>query len=84
MRVNTKPEAQLYLKELIEALEAAKARLTDEQYKALQIAKNPDINLHRKLEQLGWSKEAYKSRLKRARKRIRKDLTPIFFRRFKT
>ena len=74
----SQPEVQLYLKELIEALEAAKARLPDEQYKALHIAQNPDIELHSKLEQLGWSKEAYKSRLKRARKRIRKDLTPIF------
>jgi RNA polymerase sigma-70 factor (ECF subfamily) len=62
----SQPEAESYLGELTEALEAVKTRLTNEQYQALQIAQDPDIDLHKALEQLGWSKEAYKSHLKRA------------------
>jgi len=74
----SQPEAELYFKELTKALEAAKAKLTDEQIQALEVALEPDIDLDKKLEELGWSKEAYKGHLKRARKSVREDLTPIF------
>ena len=70
-RMLSQPEAVLYLKELNEALEKAKTGLTNEQYQALNIAQDPDIDFQRSLEELGWSIEAYKSHLKRARKKIR-------------
>ena len=73
-RMLSQPEAVLYLKELNEALEKAKTGLTNEQYQALQIAQDPDIDFHRELEELGWPIEAYKSHLKRARKKIREYL----------
>ena len=70
----SQPETVLYLKELNEALEKAKTGLTNEQYMALKIDQDPDIDFHRELEELGWTKEAYKSHLKRARKKIREYL----------
>jgi RNA polymerase sigma-70 factor (ECF subfamily) len=73
----SQPEAECYLEELSEALEAAKTKLTDEQLYALEIAQEPDIDLQKALEELGWSKEAYKKRLKRTRDRIIEILNPI-------
>jgi RNA polymerase sigma-70 factor (ECF subfamily) len=70
----SQPEAEFYLQEFNEALEKAKTKLTNEQFQALQIAQNPDIDFHRALEELGWSIESYKSHLKRARKKIREYL----------
>ncbi len=74
----SQPEAELYLQELIEALEAAKAKLTDKQLQALEFSHEPNIDLHKVLEEFGWSVEAYKSHLKRARKRLRELLAPFF------
>jgi len=74
----SQPEAEFYLKELNDALEAAKAKLTDEQMQALEIAQTPDRDLHKVLEELGWSKESYKSHLKRARRRMRELFYPFF------
>ena len=77
-KILSHPEAECYLEELTEAIESAKLRLTNEQYKALQVAQNPDIDFQRILEEHGWSVEAYKSHLKRARKKIREQIAPIF------
>jgi RNA polymerase sigma-70 factor (ECF subfamily) len=74
----SRPEAEFYLQELINALEAAKAKLTEKQFQALEAAQEPDIDLHKVLEELGCSKGVYKSRLKRARKRLRELLAPFF------
>jgi RNA polymerase sigma-70 factor (ECF subfamily) len=74
----SQPEAELYFQELTEALEAAKAELTDEQRQALEAFQCRDIALDKTSEQLGCSKEAYKKRLKRARKQIMKLLAQYF------
>jgi RNA polymerase sigma-70 factor (ECF subfamily) len=74
----SRPEAEFYFQELTDALEAAKAKLTGEQFQALEAAQEPDIDLHKVLEELGCSKGAYKSHLKRARKRLRELLAPFF------
>ena len=73
----SQPEAEFYFLELTDALDAAKAKLTDEQQLALQASQEPDISFNKVLEELGCSKRAYKSRLKRARKRLRELLNPI-------
>jgi RNA polymerase sigma-70 factor (ECF subfamily) len=74
----SQPEDELYLEELIEALEASKAKLTDEQLEALEISQDPDIDLHKTLKELGLSYGAYKGLIERARKQIREHLDPIF------
>ena len=73
----SQPEAEFYFQELTDALEVAEAKLTAEQRKALQASQEPDIPSNKVLEELGCSKRAYKSRLKRARKRLRELLNPI-------
>jgi len=77
-KILSQPEAEFYLLELTDALDAAKAKLTDKQFQALQVSQAPDIAFHKALEELGCSKEVYKKRLKRARKRLRELLNPIF------
>jgi len=74
----SQPEAEFYFQELTDAIEASKAKLTDEQFQAMEAAQEPDIDLHKLLEKLGCSKGAYKSHLKRARKRLRELLAPFF------
>ncbi|OHB81942.1 MAG: hypothetical protein A2Z38_00855 [Planctomycetes bacterium RBG_19FT_COMBO_48_8] len=74
----SQPEAEVSLEELNEALEAAKTKLTDEQFQALHAAQEPDIDFQKALEELACSKGAYKSRLNRARKRLRALLAPFF------
>ena len=73
----SQPEAELYLKELAAAVERAKAKLTTEQRQALDAANDVDIPLGKALEGIGCSHRAYKSRLKRARKRLRELLDPF-------
>ena len=73
----TQPEAKAYLREMINALDAAKANLTPGQRQALEISQTGDVPLDKILEGLGCSKKAYKSRLKRARKRLRELLAPF-------
>jgi RNA polymerase sigma-70 factor (ECF subfamily) len=68
------PEAELYLQELIDALDAAKTKLTAEQRQALEVSQAIDRPLDRVLNELGCSRKAYKSRLKRARKRLKELL----------
>jgi len=75
--VLSQPEAEVYFQELTEALETAKAKLTDKQFQALQASHAPDIAFHKALEELGCSKEVYRKRLKRARKRLRVHLVPF-------
>ena len=72
------PEAELYLKELTEALETAKAKLTEAQCQALQVAQDMDIDFQKALKEIGCSKEAYTKRLKRARDRIKENLASFF------
>ena len=74
----SQPEAEFYFQELTDAIEAAKPKLTDEQFQALQAAQEPDIDFQKALEELACSKGAYKSRLNRARKRLRALLAPFF------
>jgi RNA polymerase sigma-70 factor (ECF subfamily) len=74
----SQPEVEFYIKELTDALEAAKAKLTDKQIQAMEFAQTPDRDLHKVLEELGWSKESYKSHLKRARRRMRELFYPFF------
>ena len=76
--VLSRPEADFYFQELNEALQAAKTKLTEEQFQALQTAQDTDSDFQKVLEELGYSKEAYKSHLKRARKRLSKLLAPFF------
>ena len=73
----SQPEAELYFQELTEAFEAAKAKLTDQQYRTLEASQTRDVPLVKVLKELGCSKEAYKKRLKRARKQIKDDLKPF-------
>ena len=75
----SQPEAEFYFLELTDALDAAKAKLTDEQQLALQASQEPDIAFNKVLEELKCSKEAYKSHLKRARKRLREFLAPFLW-----
>ena len=70
----SQPEAELYLKELSEAIDAAKTKLTKEQKQALDAYQDRNIELDKMLKKLDYSKEAYKSHLKRARKQLRKSL----------
>ena len=70
----SQPEAELYMKQLTEAIEATKTKLTIEQLDALEISQDPNIEVDKMLKKLGCSKEAYKSHLKRARKQLRKSL----------
>jgi RNA polymerase sigma-70 factor (ECF subfamily) len=74
----SQPESEFYFQELTDALETAKAKLTDEQLQALDASQVPDIAFHKALEELACSKGAYQSRLKRARKRLRVLLAPFF------
>ena len=76
--VLSQPEADFYFQELNVALETAKTKLTEEQFQALQAAQDTDSDFQKVLEELGYSKEAYKSHLKRARKRLRVLLAPFF------
>jgi len=73
----TQPEAETYLQEMIDALEAAKAKLTAGQRQALDISQTGDVPLDKMLEELGCSHKVYKSRLKRARKRLKELLAPF-------
>ncbi|MBN2312933.1 MAG: sigma-70 family RNA polymerase sigma factor [Sedimentisphaerales bacterium] len=73
----TQPEAEIYLQEMIDALEAAKAKLTAGQRQALDISQKGDVYLDKILEELGCSHKVYKSRLKRARKRLKELLAPF-------
>jgi RNA polymerase sigma-70 factor (ECF subfamily) len=74
----SQPEAEFYLLELTEALEAAKAKLTDKQFQALQASQATDFPLDKILKEFGCSKGVYKNRLKSARKRLRELLAPFF------
>jgi len=71
------PEAEFYLKELQGAIEQAKGKLTDRQRQALNAANAVDIPLDEALEQLGCSRGAFNTRLRRARKRMREILAPF-------
>jgi DNA-directed RNA polymerase specialized sigma24 family protein len=74
----SQPEAGLYFQELTEALEAAKNKLTDEQRQAIDTFQDSDSVFNKTSEQKNCSKEAYKKRLKRARKSIMEFLAPFF------
>lgn len=73
----SQPESELYFQELTEALETAKAKLTDEQFQALQAFQTTDIDFQQVLKKLGCSEGVYKNRLKRARKQLRELLAPF-------
>lgn len=66
----SQPESELCLKELTAALERIRAMLTAEQRQALEISQAVDVSLAGKSQKLGCSREAFRSRLKRVRKRF--------------
>ena len=71
------PETELYLKELAAAVERAKARLSVQERQALAAAQAGHIPFSIAAQKLACSKEALKSRLKRARRRMRELLASI-------
>ena len=77
-KILSQPEAELYFQELTDAIEAAKTKLTDQQYQALEFSQASEVPLSKILEELGCSEGAYKSHLKRARKRLRELSAPFF------
>ena len=74
----SQPEAEFHLQELTDALETAKAKLTNEQRQALDVFQNPDVAFDKTSEKNICSKGAYKKRLKRARKRIKELMAQYF------
>ncbi|MBW2149735.1 MAG: hypothetical protein JRI22_22300 [Deltaproteobacteria bacterium] len=74
----SEPEAESYLKELRVAIKRAVSKLTPGQRQALNAANAVDIPLDEALEQLGCSRGAFNTRLRRARKRMRELLAPFF------
>ena len=73
----SQPESELYLKELTAAIEEAKGKLTERQRQVLDAANAFDIDLSEESAELGCSRSALRSRLKRARKRLRELLAPF-------
>jgi len=65
----SEPEAELNFKELIAALEGARAKLTAKEREALELSQAADVPLQKASREPGCSREALRSRLKRARKR---------------
>ena len=74
----SQPEAEFYLQELTESLEAAKTKLTAKQYQALEFSQASEVPLSKILEELDCSHGAYKGLIKRARKQIWEFLDPIY------
>ena len=74
----SQPEAELYFQELTDAIETAKAKLTEKQLRALEASQIPEIDFDKISEELGCSKGTYKSRLERARKRIMELMAQYF------
>ncbi len=72
------PEAELYLKELAAAVERARGRLTAKEQQALEISQATDVALGKAPSKPDCSREALRSRLKRARKRSLGFLAPVF------
>lgn len=72
--VLSEPEARLYAKELADAIERAKAELTDKQRQALEASQAVDMPLSKVLKELGCSYDAFEKLLQRARKRMRELL----------
>ena len=72
------PEAELYLKELAAAVERARGKLTAKERHALEVSQVTDVALKKLSSGPGCSREAIRSRLKRARKRSLGLLAPIF------
>jgi RNA polymerase sigma-70 factor (ECF subfamily) len=73
----TQPEAELFLKELTTVLEKIRACLTAKQRQALDISQKSDGPLCQVSKRLCCSHEAFRSRLKRARKRSQELLAAI-------
>ncbi len=72
------PETQLYLKELAAAVERARGKLTAKEQQALEVSQATDVALGKAPSKSDCSREALRSRLKRARKRSLGLLAPIF------
>lgn len=73
----SEPEAALSFKELIAALERARARLTAKEREALELSQAVNGPLWKASQELGCSREALRSRLKRARKRSLRSLATV-------
>ena len=73
----SQPEAEFYLNELNVTLERIRALLTAEQRQALEVSQTVDVSLAEASQKLGCSRETFRCRLKRARKRTRELLAPI-------
>lgn len=72
----SQPEIELSLKELKAVIDDVKGRLTIKERQALEISYVDDIPIYQASKMLGCSHEAFKSRLKRARKRAREIINP--------
>ncbi|MBL7186623.1 MAG: RNA polymerase sigma factor [Phycisphaerae bacterium] len=70
----SQPEAGFHSKDLNDALERAKARLTAKQRQALEMSQAADIPLCQASKMLGCSPKALEGRLHRARKKLRREL----------
>ena len=70
----SEPENWLYAKELIAAIERAKAKLTDKERQALEASQEMDASFRELSKQIGCSYTAFMGRLQRARKRMREQL----------
>lgn len=73
----SEPEAELSFKELIAALEGARASLTAKEREALELSQAVDVPFSKASLEPICSREALRSRLKRARKRSQRLLTRV-------
>ncbi len=74
----SQPEAKLYIKELTEAFEKKKTKLTPKQMQELDAFQCQDIDFQKVTGDDGCSNEARKKRLKRGRKRLIELLAKFF------
>jgi RNA polymerase sigma factor (sigma-70 family) len=73
----TGPETELYLQELAVAVARAKSKLTTRERHAMEISQGADIASGQTAGRSGCSRQALRSRLKRARRRLLGLLTPV-------
>jgi RNA polymerase sigma factor (sigma-70 family) len=73
----SQPELQFYLKELADAVQKTKAKLTPKQQQALALSQSSETSFHKVSLKIGCSPNALRCRLKRARRRSRELLKPI-------
>lgn len=73
----SQPESELFLKELTRILEKGRAGLTINERHAMDAFQNSDVSLRAISQKVGCSHDALRTRLKRARERLKELLVPI-------